>query len=478
LSGEEFLKLLPFTVVAITALVVLGQVCVRRDDTVAAMLTLLGLALAFGLLFYSDGIDTERVTVLLVLDGYALFFAGLIIAAAGCIVVLSHRYFRGFVSHNEEFYILLLLATVGSLVLVSANHFASLFIGLELLSISLYGLISYPRRQLGNIEAAVKYVILAGASSAFLLFGIALVYMELGTLDFDLLLSRREEIASVREPMVSAGLGLVLVGLGFKLAVVPFHMWAPDVYEGAPLPVTAFIATVSKVAIFALLLRFFRAADYRDFDSIVWAFYAIAAASMLVGNLLALLQRNVVRLLAYSSIAHMGYLLVAFVATGSLVTTAVGFYLTIYVISMLAALGVLTLLSTARSETERVDDLGGLFWSQPALAIILTLSMLSLAGIPFTGGFIAKFFVVAAGAQSSEWLLVVLLVLTSAVGLFYYLRVIGALYTHAAEPAQAVQLPATWMRRAVMGGLGIGVIVFGVYPRPLIDLVETMTNLG
>jgi NADH-quinone oxidoreductase subunit N len=404
-----------------------------------------------------------------------------VFAATFAVAVHCYGYFGGRNSRHETVYILLLLAALGSAVLVASSHFASFLLGLELLSIALFALIAYPRKREQPLEAAIKYLILAGFSSALMLFGMALVYAQTGTLQFG-------DIGDITGMMASAdrtniyllaGLALILVGVGFKLALVPFHMWTPDVYEGAPAPVAAFVATVSKGAMLALLLRYFVTAAAYQLPSIMLALSLIAIASILAGNLLALLQSNVKRILAYSSIAHLGYMLVAFLATGTLAIEAIGYYLCTYFITMLGAFGVVTLLSdgNAKGECEALVDYRGLFWRRPWLATVFTLMLLSLAGIPLTMGFVAKFYVVMAGVGASLWLLVFVLVIGSAIGLFYYLRIIATMCE--ILPQQITNRDSVFVRPASIGGywvlatLALLLLGLGVYPEPLIVLLQT-----
>src|SRR5690606_34972693 len=233
-----------------------------------------------------------------------------------------------------------------------------------------------------------------------------------------------------------AGVGLMVVGAGFKLGVVPFHMWTPDVYEGAPAPVTAFIATVSKGGMVVLLVRFFMSIDGFRYPALITIFTIISVASMFAGNILALQQQNVKRVLAYSSIAHLGYLLVAFIAADELGVEAVGFYLMAYFATSLGAFGVVTVLSDKDRDAERMEDYRGLLWRRPGLATIFTVTLLSLAGIPLTAGFIGKFYLIASGIGTNQWLLVVLLAVNSIIGLFYYIRIVAIMF----EPAESARL--------------------------------------
>ena len=359
------------------------------------------------------------------------------------------------------------------MVLVASNHFVSFFLGLELLSVSLYGLIAYRRGHALGIEAGLKYLVLAGVSSAFLLFGMALVYAQLGTMDFAVI---SDKLTAEPAPgaLLLTAFGLIIVGISFKLALVPFHLWTPDVYQGAPAPVTAFVATVSKGAMFALLLRYFAAVQVQAYGSLMLVFTIIAIASMFAGNLLALLQNNVKRLLAYSSIAHLGYLLVAFLASGPLAVEAVTYYLAAYFATMLGAFGIVTLLSNGERDAESIEDYRGLAWRRPWLAGAFTAMLLSLAGIPLTAGFMGKFYVLTAGVGSALWLLVIILVVTSAMGLFYYLRLLITMYQQP-YPSSPADLPRVNLTgRAVLVVLTSALLWLGVYPSPAIALIQQM----
>jgi NADH-quinone oxidoreductase subunit N len=459
-------------VAAAAVAIMLGSAWSVRQSVRAAG-SVLGLLLALAMLAPAAGVAPRQVTPLLRLDGYALVYLGLILAAGLAVALLSVGYVTRRGADQGAFHILLLLGTLGAGVLVMSNHFASFFLGLELLSVSLYALIAYTRTDFRPLEAGLKYLVLAGASSAFLLFGMALIYADAGSLEFAAigLASRGGRLETVYALM---GVGLIVTGIGFKLALVPFHMWTPDVYEGAPAPVTAFVASVSKGAMVAVLLRYFTAANAYEYESLRLAIGLVAAASMLVGNLLALLQENVKRLLAYSSIAHLGYLLVAFLASGTLGAKAVTAYLIAYFVTILGAFGVVTVLSPADRDADRVEDYQGLFWRRPALACIFTGMLLSLAGIPLTAGFVGKFYVVTAGVGSTLWTLVLVLVAGSALGLFYYLRIVVAMFAAPAESPAGTTAAAGGVVPAsglVLVLLAVLLVWFGVYPALFLRLI-------
>lgn len=493
----DLVTMLPLVVMGAAVLIVMLAVAFYRQHTLVAVLTFLGLVLAFGALFFSAG-RGGQVTSLLIVDPYARFFMGLILAAAAAVVLLAHDYFARHAGAMEEFYVLLLLATLGSLVLVASNHFASFFLGLEILSVSLYGMIAYLRDERRSIEAAVKYLVLAAASAAFLLFGMALIYAETGKMQFDLLAKAVTAGGQAQggtlhvSVLLLTGVAMTIVGIGFKLAVVPFHMWTPDVYEGAPAPVTAFVATVSKGAMFALLLRYAGRLDFAHNAALMAVFAAIAVASMFVGNLLALRQNNVKRLLAYSSISHLGYLLVAFLAGGDLASIAVAFYLSAYFVTTLGAFGIVTLLSDGTRDADAMEDYRGLYYRRPWLAGVFAATLLSLAGIPLTAGFVGKFYILAAGIGSAQWALAIILAVNSAIGLYYYLRVTVAMYMRLAgegmaegeglahAPAEALQpaagslaVPLSLAGSGVLAVLTLLLVWLGVYPAPLLALIRS-----
>ncbi len=472
MKAGDLLTISPLIALTLASVVVMLAAAFRRSHTLAFGLTLGGLAATFGLLFVAAGRAGRVVTPLIEMDAYALFFIGLLTVATAVVAVLSWGYLPRLRVHPEEYYVLLLTATLGGAVLVASTQFASLFLGIEILSVSLYALIVYPIHRPDAVEAAVKYLVLAGATSAFLVFGMALIYAESGTMTAagvaDLVLAGLGGDRIV----LTVGLVMLLVGIGFKLAVVPFHMWTPDVYQGAPAPVVAYVATVSKGAVFALLLRYLLPVGLDQATTLFLALAAVAVASMLAGNLLALRQDNVKRLLAYSSIAHLGYLLVAFLATGERAGIAAAFYLVAYFATTLTAFGVVTVLSPADRDADTIADYRGLGSRRPGLAAIFAVSLFSLAGMPLTVGFIGKFTIVAAGAGAALWALVIVLVLTSTIGLYYYTRLIVAVYVWRPEAEASGAATGAAAAVAVLAALTGFMLVFGVYPAPLLRLVE------
>jgi len=476
MSAVQLLTLSPLLVVSGTVTLILLVVAVRRKHLLTATLTAAGLLVALCTLPIVYRMLPGPITPLITVDGYAIFFMGLLFAASLAVTLMSYQYLERQKANQDEYYVLMLLATLGSAVIVVSTHFVSFFLGLEILSVSLYALIAYTGG-LFRTEAGIKYLILAAASDAFLLFGIALIYAETGTMEFARM---GPAIAGGHLALLLPGTSLFVVGLGFKLSLVPFHMWTPDVYQGAPAPVTALLASVSKGAVFAVMLRYFTEMDIHSHDSLMLAFTLIAIASMFVGNLLALLQNHVKRILAYSSIAHLGYLLVALVAGGELAVTAAVYYLAAYFVTIIGAFGVIAWLSEGETEADAIDCYRGLVWKRPWVAGVFIVMLLSLAGIPLTAGFVGKFYVMAAGIGATLWLLIVSLVVSSVIGLFYYLRVVALMFTRMTDDEEIAITPRAG---AMAGGVVLAMLTLiliwlGTYPAPLIDIItKTVVHL-
>jgi len=473
MSVADLILVLPLVLIAATPVIIMLLLGWYRNHLLTFSLTLVGILLASFALYRISPMIPRRITGLLILDEFALFYTGLVFASGFVVALLSFDYLKARKENPEEFYILLLLATLGSSVIVASQHFASFFIGLEVLSVSLYGLIAYTRNEL-SIEAGVKYLVLAAASAAFLLFGIALIYLETGTMEFSQVGSGIASRAMSGRVLLT-GTAMLIIGIGFKLAVAPFHMWTPDVYEGAPAPVTAFVATASKGAMFALLMRYSMQMDIQTHSPLFFVFAFLSVLSMFAGNLLALFQNNVKRLLAYSSIAHLGYLLVAFLSSGPMRVAAVTYYLAAYFVTTLGAFGVITVLSNKERDADSLDGYRGLFWRRPWIAGVFSAMLFSLVGIPLTAGFMGKFYLLAAGAEASLWVLVIILVLNSAIGLFYYLRVIVIMSARSSgEGIPAMHLPLAGSMALVI--LAVLLIWLGVFPGPLIDIIHSMAG--
>ncbi len=477
ITPQHLIALLPLLIVGLTMVVVMLSIAWRRNHFFNATLSVLGLNAALLSLWFVGQAGAMDVTPLMRVDGYAMLYTGLVLLASLATCTFAYPWLEGYTDNKEEFYLLVLIAALGGILLANANHMASLFLGIELISLPLFGLIGYAFRQKRSLEASIKYTILSAAASSFLLFGIALVYAQTGNLSF-LAIGKSLGDGMLHEPLLLTGLGLMIVGLGFKLSLVPFHLWTPDVYQGAPAPVSTFLATASKIAIFGVVMRLFMYAPVGDSEAVRVVLGVIAFASIIFGNLMALSQSNIKRLLGYSSISHLGYLLVALIAlqSGEMSMETVGVYLAGYLFSSLGAFGVVSLMSSPYRgpDADSLFSYRGLFWHRPVLSAVMTVMMLSLAGIPMTLGFIGKFYVLAVGVQAHLWWLTAGVVLGSAIGLYYYLRVAVSLYLSAPQQLNR-DAPSNWQYSA--GGIvvlisALLVLLLGVYPQPLIDIVQ------
>ncbi len=469
ITTSDLIALLPLIALSAAAVVVMLAIAVRRNHRLAFVLTVAGILISLITIKSASDLVPRVITPLVLVDRYGLVFIVMALAAGLVTAVLCREYFHVREGHPEEIYLLILTALLGAGVLATARHFASFFLGLEILSVSLFVLIAYPLRENRSLEAGVKYLVLSGVASAFLLFGMALVYAETGTMEFSVLGGAPGTFPS------TIGTMLILVAVGFKLSLVPFHLWTADVYQGAPAPITALLATVSKGSVFILLLRYGLESGILRVPVLDVLLPLIAVVSMLVGNFLALRQNNIKRILAYSSIAHMGYLLVAVVASnivgGDLAAEALLIYLAAYFAMTLAAFGVVAVMSPADREADDLEDYTGLFWSRPWLATVFSVALLSLAGIPLTAGFIGKFYLFTAGSQGSLWLLLGALIVGSGLGLYYYLRVVFQM-AQAPELAPASPKTAPVGMHLLLAALLLLIVGLGVYPAPFIDLLH------
>ncbi len=415
---------------------------------------------------------------LLQIDPFTRFFFLVTLAGAAAVWALARDYYRERRDDQPEFDLLLLLATLAAALLPGCLHFLSFFVCLEILSVSLYALLAFDRVRPSGIEAGLKYLVLASVATAFLLFGMALLYADGGSMAWTEIGKRLA--GGPGGPWSVAGLALTLVGIGFKLALVPFHVWAADVYQGAPAPATALLASVSKGAMFAFLLRLLAPMAGPDQVSLLAAVGLLAGSSILVGNLLALLQNSLKRLLAYSSIAHIGYMAVALVAGGEWGALAAAYYLLAYLAMVVGAFAVLVRLSVPGAEADDLDAYAGLAWRRPLQAAAAALFLFALAGIPLTAAFLGKFYILRAAVGAGLWWMAGLLALGSLIGVFVYLRVVLLLFeAPTRQPAPQVPGRAAGTVQAVAAAL---VVAAGVLPewllRPLREALAALLSAG
>jgi NADH-quinone oxidoreductase subunit N len=407
------------------------------------------------------------------LGSYARFFNFLFLAITGLTLLFVRRYARERGFDGDEFYGLLLFAALGMALVAGAVNWLIFFLGLELLSLALYVLIAIRKGEAGSNEAGLKYFIMGAVASAFLTFGIALLYAATGTLNTAASLGARLQPAEL--PLFLMALSLILVGLGFKISLVPFHLWTPDVYQGAPAPVTAFLSAGSKVALFAALLRFSLEMGEAAWSYALPAIWVLAVLTMVVGNLTALYQSQVKRLLAYSSVAQMGYLLMALVAVKAGGAPALMFFLAVYAVMDLGAFGVLGTLSPDAGDLDALEDYQGLGYSRPWRAAVLSVCLISLAGLPPTAGFMGKLVLFKAVLHAGYWVLPVIGILTVIISIYFYLKVVVYLYLRPRGEGPA--LPRAEVSGTLAGAVVLLLLLWlGLLPGSVLNLVSRIVG--
>ncbi|MEE9345384.1 MAG: NADH-quinone oxidoreductase subunit N [Methylococcales bacterium] len=471
---------LPSVLITSTSLIVMLMAALKRTHLLTNLITTVGLSLALLVQLAQLG-KAPYQTSLILFDGTTTLVSTLLILAAWLLSLFLFNWLQNLKDPKEEYYLLLLLSTQGALIVCASQHFASFFLGLEIMSLSLVPMIAYPGEDNQALEAGIKYLVLSAIASAFMLLAIAILYLYSGTLSIPELATKVPELLSSGNIINGCAIILLLVGITFKLSLVPCHLWVADVYEGAPVPTTALLATVSKVALFVVLLRLFMLGEWHNQTALINIIEVIAAASMIIGNLLALLQKNLMRLLAYSSIAHFGYILLAILAlkpaiaisnVDTLANEAAITYLYAYLTTVVGIFLMLMLLP----ETHHIDQLKGLFWQQRCKAVVLTLLLLSLAGIPLTIGFIGKFYLTLVAVNAQLWWLLAALIIGSVMGLFYYLRIILVMIDQP-ESHSETEIITTHTQLLVMGVVILLVIGGGVFPSMVAELVKEMIGL-
>jgi NADH-quinone oxidoreductase subunit N len=447
--------------------------------TLLALTSIIGLILVgiFSFLFLADKEAADLYTGLLLIDKFALFFKMTFLVLGVLVIGSSVEFVKRHLSNPGEYYAIILFSILGMMLMASAGELLTAYIGLELLSFSLYILVSHARENDKSNEAGTKYILLGAFASAILLYGISIVYGAVARAGivapttFDALNTYLQSRPDMN-PDFMIGMVLIIAGLGFKVAAVPFHMWTPDVYEGAPLPVTAYLAVGSKIAAFALMLRLFASAFAPAIDDWKVIIAILAVATMILGNLAALAQQNIKRLLAYSSIGQVGYLLMGIAALSSSASNALIFHLVGYGVTNLAAFLAVIAFYNATGK-EEISDFAGLGSRNPFLAMALTVSLFSLAGLPIFAGFVTKFYLFLSVVEADMLWLAAVAVLASLVSLYYYLIIIRQIYV---EPAkESTVIPITWITGIFLSGLVTGTVLIGVYPRPLMDAIQTAT---
>jgi NADH-quinone oxidoreductase subunit N len=473
ISTSDFYYILPELVLTAGALLVLiADVAVPRESRGAlGWITLLVIGVTFVSFFWPIPFHRVHVEVahgLLAVDRFALFFKIVFLFAAAITVLMSMRYLEVEGASPGEYYFLILCATLGMMIMAGGIDLITIFIGLETMAVSFYILAGFIKPNQRSNEAAVKYFLLGAFSLGILLYGMSLMYGLSGTTNLRVMATTFESIP--KDPRLILAVILVVAGVGFKIAAVPFHMWAPDVYEGAPTPITAFLSVGSKAASFAMLIRIF--VEGLPVMSPDWRlmFWVLSIATMTIGNVAAVTQTNVKRMLAYSSIAHAGYVLMGIVAGTARGITAMLVYLMVYSFMQLGAFAVVVVLRRRDVQGDELKDFSGLAFRNPFAAFAMLLFMLSLGGIPPTAGFMGKFWLFSAAIDAHYYWLAVIGVLNSAVSLYYYIRIVVFMYL---KKESIGSEPRTSPTLAVVLGVAVAAtLVFGLYPRLLFEVAE------
>ena len=475
----QFVPFLPEIFLAVAGFVVLllGVPLGRSGVRPLALVGVASLAVT-GVLVWLVGRPVEGPAVILgdmlVVDQFAVFFKLLVVVAGMMAIFLAAGYLERFGYGGGEYVSLILFATVGMFVMASGASLASLYVGLELMALSVYVLVGYFKLEIKSNEGAVKYFVLGAASSAILLYGISLVYGSLGTLDLQTIRVSLAEVPT-SNPMLVLGMVLVCFGMLFKVAAVPFHVWTPDAYEGAPTPVTAFISVAPKAAAFAMFMRLFFDAFAAGIDHWRVVLWVASAATMIYGNIAALTQDNVKRMLAYSSIAHAGYALMGLVAFNEMGAWAMLMYMLVYAFMNLGAFGFVILLESKGFAGEVIGDYAGLARRHPGAALGMLIFMLALAGIPPTAGFMGKLYLFAAAVEGGYVILTLIAVIMSAVSLYYYFRIVVQMYLRDGEEkdAEPAELLSDRWAEVMIAVCVVITMVIGVWPAPVVGWAKS-----
>ncbi len=483
-QAHNLWALLPETVLSVWAMLVLLVDVFQKGDRsepsrpVIAGLTFVGIVLAGVANGWLGTIQEAGTQGMMALDGFRVFTNYLFLLAAGLFVLISGRYLEQERMKYGELYVLVLLATVGMMVFAGSRDLMVIFIGLELMSVAVYVLTGANRRDRRAAEAALKYFLLGAFSSAFFLFGIALVYGSAGSTNLATIANAVGIDGLGADPLLLVGMALLAVGFAFKVGAVPFHMWTPDAYDGAPAPVTGFMAAAVKAAAFASFMRVFLTAFPSLHDTWGQVIAGLAVVTMVVANLVATTQGNVKRMLAYSSIAHAGYLLVALAAASTTGAASFLFYLVAYTLMTVGAFAVVLVVGRQGEGRVDIDWYAGLGWAKPLLGVAMTVFLLSLAGFPFTGGFIGKFYILRAAVEKGMVSLAVVLVLASLVSYYYYLRVAWYMWFRPAPEGEAHQgiTLSRGVQVAIVAAV-VGTLWLGIFPGQFLELAERSTAI-
>lgn len=467
----DLVSLAPVLVLTVFAMgVMVLDLFAGKSKMLLAFVSIIGLLMTAISAFAKIGLPAHSFNDSYIVDHLSIFFILIFTFSSILAILISIDYNERENIKAGEFYSLILFCTVGMIVLASSTDLIMIFLGIEIVSICLYVLAGIRRNHLKSNEAALKYFLLGAFATGFLLYGMALMYGATGTTNLIKIAGLIKTGGLISEPLLLIGVVLMVIGFGFKVASVPFHMWAPDVYQGAPSPVTAFMAVGPKAAAFAAFYRVF--AETLPDISAFWEtlLITISILTMFIGNLGAIMQTNIKRLLAYSSISHVGYILIAVLAKGTLGAASLLFYMLTYAFMIFGVFGIIIMLGRKGDENLELEGYSGLGFKHPVIALCMTIFLLSLGGLPPLAGFVAKFYIFNAALQEGYLFLVIIAVLNSAISLYYYLKVIVFMYMK--EPVREFQLSLSPITLFVVAVAVIATIELGIFPDPIISLAQ------
>ncbi len=479
---QDYVRILPEIVLAVAGTLVMfleGLVPEERPKPLMAWTAIAGLCIALWGAVLANGVPGAAFSGMIVVDGFATFFRVLVIVVGLLTVFASMSYLRQEKANSGEYYGLILFSLCGQCAMAASNELIMVFIGLEISSIATYILAGYLRDDKRNNESALKYFLLGSFATAFFLYGIAWIYGITGTTNLaEIRLALMNRDAGINLALVGTAAALMFVGMAFKISAAPFQVWAPDVYQGASAPVSAFMSAGPKAAAFAILLRIFITAFGPIADRWEPYMWFSALLTMIIGNFAALTQTNIKRLLAYSSIAHAGYVLVAVTAHSEVGTAAAMFYLAAYALMNIGAFAVVTYFARQGERFVNIDDLAGLGFKRPMVAAMMTIFLLSMIGVPLTAGFFGKFYIFKAALDSNLVWLTVLGLINSAVAAYYYLRIIVLMYMYDQGAATAEVGPVSPGLRLTMWASALGTLVLGIFPTLVLNFAGQSSTLA
>jgi NADH-quinone oxidoreductase subunit N len=476
-STSELLGASPIVMLSLFSLLaMLVNALVKNSANAVFSVSVVGILVSIGCSIFTfpivGGLNLPQTAFsdMLLVGGYASFFSVLFLVIALFSIFIAKPYLEKEQYHFGEYYVLILIATIGMLILGSAADLITIFLGIEIMSVSFYVLAGYYRTKLSSNESALKYFLLGAFATGFLLYGIALIYGTSGTTNLLRIVTMYPQVFF--DPLHIIGWGLILIGFAFKVAAVPFHMWVPDVYEGAPTSVTAFMSTGGKAAAFASFIIAFSVPMSIHDERLTLVLAVLASGSMLIGNWFGLAQMNLKRMLAYSSIAHAGYMIIGIASGTQLGQQGIAFYLIAYTLTNLGAFGVITMLEKENGTKVNYEDYAGLGKRKPALAALLAMFMFSLTGIPPFAGCVGKYYLFASAVQSKLTWLAILGVMTSLFSTYYYLRVVVYMYFREATDNSEIVLPRLTFVTVII--CAIGILFFGIFPSYIFNIMKSI----